>query len=202
MLKRLKAPVVRTSAGALVSGLVVAGLLVVMAGVVAAQDSTVLNGCYDKKTGALRYLQSGSSCRTNETAISWNQVGPTGPAGPKGETGATGATGPAGPAGSGVMSAQVERDGTLVGGTGVVSASPTPDVVGLFGSYVVTFDTDVTECVPVASIGTPQSDDLSSVPLGQVGTAFRSTNPNAIRVLTADSAGEPTRMPFNLQVTC
>src|SRR5215216_2951876 len=118
MLKRIKSAVLPSSPKALVVGLMVAALLVAAAGFVAAQD-TVINGCYDKKTGVLRYLQSGS-CRPTETAISWNQqglkgdTGPQGPqgaqgpqgedgvqgpAGPKGEDGATGATGPQGPAG-------------------------------------------------------------------------------------------------------
>jgi hypothetical protein len=107
MVRRIKSAVLPSSTKALVVGLMVAALLVAAAGFVAAQDSTVINGCYDKKTGVLRYLQSGS-CRSTETAISWNQVGPqgppgpqglkgdTGPQGPKGETGAQGAQGPQG----------------------------------------------------------------------------------------------------------
>jgi hypothetical protein len=95
MLKRIKSAVLSLSTKTLVVGLMVAALLVVTAGFVAAQSSTLLNGCYDQKTGVLRYLQSGS-CMAKETAISWNQVGPQGPAGPQGEKGATGSQGPQG----------------------------------------------------------------------------------------------------------
>ena len=110
MVKRIKSAVLASSTKALVVGLIVAALLVATAGFVAAQSSTVINGCYDKRTGALRYLQSGT-CTAKETAISWNEVGPqgppglqgekgdTGPQGPQGERGATGPQGPAGPQG-------------------------------------------------------------------------------------------------------
>lgn len=111
MLKRIKSAVLASSTKALVVGLMVAALLVVAAGFVAAQDSTVINGCYDKKTGALRVVASLSSCKNGETSITWNQVGPkgdTGPQGPqgaqgpqglKGDTGQQGDTGPPGPIG-------------------------------------------------------------------------------------------------------
>lgn len=58
--------------------------------------------------GQLKSVTIGAqpACGGKETAVTWNQVGPTGPQGPKGDTGAigpvgpqgqTGATGPAGP---------------------------------------------------------------------------------------------------------
>jgi hypothetical protein len=96
MLKRIKSAVLPLSTKALVVGLMVAALLVAAAGFVAAQDSTMIKGCYDKKTGLLRYLQSGSSCRSTETAISWNQFGPQGPQGEKGQQGDLGPQGPQG----------------------------------------------------------------------------------------------------------
>lgn len=78
-------------------------------GVATAQDSDVtIHGCAHNSTGALRVVAEGTSCRGNESALSWQQVGPQGPAGPQGEpgpagpegpTGATGATGAAGPQG-------------------------------------------------------------------------------------------------------
>jgi hypothetical protein len=69
VLKRIKSAILPSSTKALVVGLMVAALLVATAGFVAAQSSTVINGCYDKRTGALRYLQSGT-CTAKETAIS------------------------------------------------------------------------------------------------------------------------------------
>ena len=74
-------------------------------------------GCYNNSTGTLRAISPMDRCLPHETAIDWNQTGPTGatgPQGPAGEigaqgptgatgaqgpTGATGAQGPAGPAG-------------------------------------------------------------------------------------------------------
>jgi len=103
MIKRIKSAVLASSPKALVVSLMVAALLVAAAGFVAAQD-TVINGCYDKKTGVLRYIHSGS-CRPTETAISWNQqglkgdTGPQGPQGAQGPQGLKGDTGAPGPKG-------------------------------------------------------------------------------------------------------
>jgi Collagen triple helix repeat (20 copies) len=71
-----------------------------------------INGCYAKRDGSLRVIDAPSvSCKSTETALTWNQAGPqglrgdTGPQGPKGDQGAQGPlgpkgdTGPAGPAG-------------------------------------------------------------------------------------------------------
>jgi len=69
-------------------------------GYVAAQDSTVINACWDKRTNVLRYLQSGSSCTVKENSISWNAVGPQGPQGEKGDTGPQGPAGPQGEPGA------------------------------------------------------------------------------------------------------
>jgi|SRR5215204_1392022 len=98
MLKGIKSAVLPSSAKALIVGMMVAALLVVTAGFVAAQSTTLINGCYDKKTGILRYLQSGS-CTSKENAIFWSQVGPQGLPGPQGDKGDPGAQGPAGPQG-------------------------------------------------------------------------------------------------------
>jgi hypothetical protein len=101
MVKRIKSAVLRPSAKALVLGLMVAALLVVTAGFVTAQssaDPNVIEACYDNKSGALRYLQSGS-CTAKETLKSWNIVGPQGPQGERGEKGLTGETGATGPQG-------------------------------------------------------------------------------------------------------
>lgn len=94
-MNRIKSAVLSSSAKALVVVLMVAALLVATAGLVAAQSSTVVSGCYDQKTGVLRYLLSGS-CASKENPISWNQVGPQGPPGPQGEKGDPGSQGPQG----------------------------------------------------------------------------------------------------------
>lgn len=81
----------------------------------------VIHGCYDGRTGVLRVVDTSTSqtCRTNETALDWNQTGPQGPAGPagaagpQGETGATGPAGPAGADGSAKAFARIAPDGTV-----------------------------------------------------------------------------------------
>lgn len=74
--------------------MVIALAVVVAAGNVTASrsDGTSVTTCYNKKTGALRYLVKGT-CKKTEQQLSIGQVGPQGPAG---ASGAQGATGPAG----------------------------------------------------------------------------------------------------------
>lgn len=52
----------------------------------------VISGCYDDKGGELRVIdaETGTTCSTKETTLSWNEHGPAGPAGPQGETGPAG----------------------------------------------------------------------------------------------------------------
>lgn len=73
--------------------------------------------------GVLRVVGSGESCRSNETAISWNITGPAGPEGPQGPAGPAGPQGPAAevpPGPTPVISAQMTLD----------SADPDTDTVG------------------------------------------------------------------------
>jgi hypothetical protein len=57
----------------------------------------VIHGCYTNSPGrTLRVIDSTESCPGGETALNWNQQGPTGPAGP---TGVQGPEGPQGPPG-------------------------------------------------------------------------------------------------------
>lgn len=65
----------------------------------AAPADAVHSGCYGRANGMLRVVASGDQCRTNETAITWNERGPQGPAGPAGERGPAGPAGDQGPAG-------------------------------------------------------------------------------------------------------
>lgn len=59
-----------------------------------------ISACYTKNGGSLRVTDSSSTCNSNETSISWNQVGPQGPLGPAGPAGAAGPAGPMGLAGA------------------------------------------------------------------------------------------------------
>ncbi|HWZ71197.1 MAG TPA: hypothetical protein VN326_06920 [Casimicrobiaceae bacterium] len=59
-------------------------------------DNTI-NGCYNKVGGGLRVIDATvTQCKSNETPISWNEVGPEGPVGPIGPQGPQGAMGAAG----------------------------------------------------------------------------------------------------------
>lgn len=109
-------------------------ILVVSVGVayaaIPASNGTI-NGCYSGGQGQLRVIdaESGETCKSNETAISWNQQGPQGIPGAigpqglqgiqgqQGETGATGATGATGPQGPAGNAGEDGADGTPFDGT-------------------------------------------------------------------------------------
>jgi hypothetical protein len=55
--------------------------------------SGVIHGCYRNHDGSLRVVDDPTTCKHDETALSWNQTGPQGPQGP------VGAPGPQGPQG-------------------------------------------------------------------------------------------------------
>src|SRR5690242_6490158 len=67
-----------------------AAVLVALGGVALAaipdSDGTI-HACYQKRSGALRVVESTGDCRAGERAIDWNQRGPTGATGPQGATG-------------------------------------------------------------------------------------------------------------------
>ena len=65
--------------------------LIVAAGIPA--DDGYIYGCYGNATGDLRLVSSTDECRTQETGIAWNQVGPAGPEGPAGPAGPQGPSG-------------------------------------------------------------------------------------------------------------
>jgi hypothetical protein len=45
----------------------------------------IIHACVDTSTGAVRIVNDGTLCNTNETALQWGVVGLQGPAGPQGE---------------------------------------------------------------------------------------------------------------------
>jgi hypothetical protein len=61
-----------------------------------ARAASVINACITKQTGAVRIVQSVATCKSTETPIAWNAVGPQGPAGPPGQQGVQGVQGPPG----------------------------------------------------------------------------------------------------------
>jgi type VI secretion system secreted protein Hcp len=85
-------------ASAGVGGVVALGAAAAVAQTVFTRNPGVIHGCVGSN-GQLRVIDPNQSCRANESAIEWNQRGPTGPRGPQGPAGPTGAQGPAGAAG-------------------------------------------------------------------------------------------------------
>ena len=86
---------------ALVAGATAAGAAVATGPV----SGGVVNACYKTlaaSNGSHGVLleNTGTSCPSGYTHVTWNQKGQTGATGPQGPTGATGATGPQGPAGA------------------------------------------------------------------------------------------------------
>ncbi|HTZ04355.1 MAG TPA: type VI secretion system tube protein TssD [Gaiellaceae bacterium] len=82
---------------ALVAVLAAAGTTYALAASGASTTQTI-NACV-KANGDIRLVSAAANCRRDETAISWNTVGPAGPQGPQGIAGRDGQTGPQGPAG-------------------------------------------------------------------------------------------------------
>ena len=90
--------------GVFSSSLIIALAMIVVAGNFTASQSsgTSVTTCYNKKTGAMRYLVKGK-CAKTESTLRIDKVGTPGAAGAtgaQGATGPTGATGATGPAGS------------------------------------------------------------------------------------------------------
>lgn len=82
-------------------------LFLTISGIPQKVHSAVINACVSKNDGSVRIVSSASQCSTRrETAVSWNQVGPTGPTGPAGlpgPAGVAGTQGVPGPAGAGAL---------------------------------------------------------------------------------------------------
>jgi Collagen triple helix repeat (20 copies) len=62
-------------------------------------DAQQIFACVNNNSGAVRIVAQGAACRTPESLVTWNVVGPQGPPGPAGPAGALGPLGPQGPAG-------------------------------------------------------------------------------------------------------
>ena len=122
-------------------------------------------------------------------------AGPPGPAGPSGAAGAKGDTGAKGENGASATAlwAVVDGGGALSRNKGVASSSRSGT-----GTYIVTFNQDVTGCSYQATIGGPTTTNNT----GEVSPAQRSGVAAALDVITYNSAGAATDKPFYLAVFC
>ncbi len=135
-------------------------------------DDTTIHACKQARTGLVRIVRAGASCRRNEMPVSWNVRGPRGEAGqpgaagPQGQPGAQGGAGPAGAPGQagsqGPPGPQGERG--PAGPPGVAS------LTALDGSACTTY-------------------------AGDAGTVDLELTPENAVVMRCDSAGEPPPPP-------
>ena|SRR6516164_48761 len=56
-------------------------------------DAQQIFACVNNNSGAVRIVAQGVACRTPESLVTWNVVGPQGPPGPAGPAGAQGSAG-------------------------------------------------------------------------------------------------------------
>jgi hypothetical protein len=111
----------------------------------------VISGCYLKSGGTLRVLDpSATSCKSGETSLQWNQVGPAGPQGIQGPAGTTGAPGSAGPAGPSGANGAPGADGT----TGATGATGPAGAAGTSDAYIARHDSNVLVSNPGATVVT------------------------------------------------
>jgi hypothetical protein len=57
-------------------------------------DAQQIFACVNANSGAIRIVAQGAVCRSPESLVTWNVVGPQGPPGPAGPAGALGPPGP------------------------------------------------------------------------------------------------------------
>lgn len=198
----------RTLARRLLRIAAVAAALVVGAGAagyagsaLTAPDTTTIHACRNTENGLLRMLvpnaqppsrsedsKSSTSCRQNETAVSWNVQGPVGP---QGATGPQGPAGPPGPAGTGGALTSFDALANLDCTLNIPGApAPVPGKIGI--SWIVTpgdpyslagwHATPTFSCNPV--IGPPPPKPCPSV---ANGTATCAANDGVITTLVCNA---------------
>jgi hypothetical protein len=121
-------------------------------GAIPSGSDGVIHACYQKPglladPGAVRVIdkEAGQNCRSNETALQWNQRGPRGETGPHGEQGPQGDKGDPGPPGPAVAPAyQIAGINTRVGPFSDVEETKTVATLNLpAGRYAVTAPLDL-----------------------------------------------------------
>lgn len=99
---------------------VAAGASFATAAITSSTPTKTIVACEQNSSGMIKIVSDARECNLkNETAISWNVVGPAGPQGPKGDTGGIGPAGPQGPAG---QASTVPGPQGLKGDTGAAGA--------------------------------------------------------------------------------
>jgi hypothetical protein len=63
-------------------------------------SNDVIHACVKSSNGSIRIVEAGSTCKSNESPLNWNLIGPEGPTGPSGPLGPSGPQGPSGSLGA------------------------------------------------------------------------------------------------------
>jgi hypothetical protein len=144
-------------------------------------------------------LQTNDLSKTARSALKSNTGlrGPAGPAGAQGAQGAVGAMGAQGVQGAPGQSASklfaaLDADGTLTKNSGATLASHT-----VTGVYRITFNTDITNCVYLATAG----QDSGGVS-GDYNIFTSRTLTNTVNVVIFDGSNADIDLPFSLAVFC
>jgi hypothetical protein len=95
-----------------------------------------------------------------------------------------------------MMSAQVDKDGNLTGGSGAVGTSR-----GYTGQYFVVFNRSVEGCTHVGGIGAPTLYPGCVSATGSFGM-FNGATYYGVIVVSLDPDGSPRDRPFHLTVFC
>jgi hypothetical protein len=82
-----------------VSGIAGAFVVTLALAPISADAQQQIFACVNANSGAVRIVAQGAACRTPESLVTWNVIGPQGPPGSAGPAGALGPPGPQGPAG-------------------------------------------------------------------------------------------------------
>lgn len=128
--------------------------------------------------------------------------GPAGAAGAAGATGAAGTAGERGAAGPGavVYWAVVNADGSLARHGSSATEVEKIGGSGEEGTYVVKFDTDVSQCAYEAAIGLAGSENTANP--GFATVVARSEEPRGVLIQTYDTSAKRTNRAFHLAVFC
>ena len=138
-------------------------------------------------------LQTNDLSKSARTALKGNK-GLRGPAGARGSTGATGAQGIQGAPGQAAtkLFVAIDAGGTLLKNSGATSAARTD-----IGVYRVAFNTDITNCVYLATGG----QDAGSL-IEDYHLYTSRTGTNTVNVEIFDEKNSPFDRPFYLAVFC
>ena len=144
-------------------------------------------------------LQTNDLSKTARSALKGNTGlrGPAGPAGAQGAQGAQGATGAQGVQGAPGQSATklfvaLDADGTLTKNSGATLATKAGT-----GVYRISFNTDITNCVYLASAG-QDAGGLS----GDYNIFTSRTSTTTVNVVIFDGSNNALDLPFYLAVFC